>query len=476
MKNLLYSILGCFLISSFVASCTAWLPSKNIPLKEPPATYTHANDTANSAHFKWSNYFSDSNLDSLITLALENNLDLLMALQRMEAVKATIGSAKGNLFPNLNLNTTYLQRKFGYYTMDDAGNRTTEILPGQMVPTNLPDYYLGLQTNWEIDIWSKLRNKKRAAVARYLATEEGKNLVITNLIATVANTYYELIALDRKLEIIRETIKIQEQAFELISIQKKAAMASELAVKQFEAQLLNSKAMEFETLQYIIIAENRINLLLNRYPQNIIRSNNEFTDPILFPLKTGSPFELLQNRPDIRQSEYELTASKADVKAAKAAFYPSFNIAGAWGYEGFRADLLFTSPQSIAYSFAGSLVAPLLNRSAIKAQFKEASAAQQEALYNYQKNITTAYTEVFNELANISNLEKTNEIKSQEVSALKEALEASAELFKTGNATYIEVLLTQQNVLKSKLELIDSRLKQFNAYVNIYKALGGGWQ
>ena len=209
-----------------------------------PVSFSDVKDTANSASIDWKLYFTDPNLIELIDMALKNNLDLHIALQKMEASKAYVRSSKGALFPNVNANINYLGRRFGYYTMDDAGNRTTEIEPGKIIPTYLPDYYMGLQASWEIDLWGKLRNKKRAALARYLSSVEGKNLVTTNLIAEVANAYYELLALDNELEIIRESIKIQQSAFDLVSVQKEAGVANELEVKQFEAQLNNSKALE----------------------------------------------------------------------------------------------------------------------------------------------------------------------------------------------------------------------------------------
>jgi multidrug efflux system outer membrane protein len=454
-------------------SCKTTKPLENNAIKNMPLSFSDVKDTANSASIDWKLYFTDPNLIELIDMALKNNLDLHIALQKMEASKAYVRSSKGALFPSVNANVNYLGRRFGYYTMDDAGNRTTEIEPGKIIPTYLPDYYMGLQASWEIDLWGKLRNKKRAALARYLSSVEGKNLVTTNLIAEIANAYYELLALDNELEIIRESIKIQQNAFYLVSVQKEAGVANELEVKQFEAQLNNSKALEYETLQSITEVETQINYLLNRYPQTIKREKTDFSKPLSIVPNTGIPSDLLKNRPDLRQAEYDLMASKADLKAAKAAFYPSLNITGMLGFQGYKAVLL---PQSLAYTAAGGLIAPLLNRNAIKAEFKSANAAQQEALFNYQKVILNGYIEVSNELAKVRNLEKIHEFKSYQVTALSQAIDASSLLFKTGRADYIEVLLVQQNSLDSKIELIGVKQRQYSALVNIYKALGGGWK
>jgi NodT family efflux transporter outer membrane factor (OMF) lipoprotein len=444
--------------------------------KKIPISFEETKDSSNSADIKWKDFFADKDLIILIDTALKNNFDVLMTLQKIEMARNDLRLTKGAMLPTVNSNFAYLQRKFGYYTMDDAGNRTTEITPGQIIPTNLPDYFVGIQTNWEIDIWGKLRNKKKAAFSRYLSSVEGTHLVLTNLVSEIANAYYELITLDNELDIIRETIKLQQDALEIIKVQKETGVANELAVKQFEAQVLNSQGLEFETLQQITENENKMNFLLGRFPQPIVREKFNFTTPIPTQIKAGIPSQLLKNRPDIKQAEFELLATKFDVKAAKAAFYPSFNITGSLGFQGFNTAFLFASPKSLAYNLLGSLATPLLNRSAIKAQFNNAKANQLEAMYNYQKTILNGYVEVSNEISNIKNLEQIHDRKTKEVNALSQSIDISNDLFKSGRATYFEVLMIQSRSLQSKLELVHTKKRQYNATVNIYKALGGGWR
>jgi len=477
MKNNNYKIIFSVLILCFaLISCKISKPLENNTVKNMPQSFAASKDSSNSADIKWKGYFNDANLIELIDISLKNNMDMLIALQRIEAAGAVLLLRKGAMLPNLNFGVSAAQRRFGLYTMDGAGNISTQITPGQIVPINLPDYFIGLQTSWEIDVWGKLRNKKKAAIARYLSSVEGKNAVVTNLIADLANSYYELLALDNELDIIRETIKLQENALELISIQKQAGVANELAVQQFQAQVFNSKTMEFEVQQKITEGENKINVLMGRYPQAITRNKSELNKALPFNPSIGIPTHLLKNRPDIKKAEFELIASSADVKSAKAAFYPSLNINGSLGFQAFKTGLLFTNPQSLAYSLLGNLMAPLINRSAIKAEFKTANALQQEALYNYQKTILNGYVEVYNEVARINNLEKIVDFKTQQANALSQSIETSSDLFKTGRATYVEVLMTQQGSLQSKLEVIDAKKRQYHAIVDIYKALGGGWK
>jgi multidrug efflux system outer membrane protein len=469
------SILG-LLVSLVYTGCKTPQTIVNSDRKLMPKSFTETKDSINSADIKWKDFFADKNLNTLIDTALSNNFDVLMTLQKIEIARNDLRLSKGAMLPTISSNFAYLQRKFGYYTMDDAGNRTTEITPGQMVPTNLPDYFIGLQTTWEVDIWGKLRNKKKAAFSRYISSLEGTNLVLTNLVSEIATNYYELIALDNELDIIRETIKLQQDALEIIKVQKEAGAANELAVKQFEAEVLNSQGLEFETLQQIAENENKTNFLLGRFPQSIIRDKANFTSPISTQIKVGIPSQLLKNRPDIKQAEFELLATKFDVRTAKAAFYPSFNITGLLGFQAFNTAFLFTSPQSLAYSLLGGLATPLLNRSAIKVQFNNAKANQIEAMLNYQKSILNGYVEVSNEVSNIKNLEQIHERKTKEVEALTQSIGISNELFKSGRATYFEVLMIQSRSLQAKLELVNTKKRQHKATVNIYKALGGGWK
>lgn len=471
-----FTSIGSLSICLFYTSCKSLAPVPAMDVKPMPATYTNGTDTSNSAEIKWKDFFSDKNLISLIDTALKNNVDVLITLQEIEVARNNVNFRKGLLFPTITGGGAYGVEKVGRYTSQGAGDASAEMTPGEPVPELLPDYFLGLKTSWEVDVWGKLRNSRKASLAKYLSTIEGRNFVITNLVAEVANSYYELLSLDNQLDIIRETIKLQKDGLEIVKIQKQASIVTELAVKQFEAQVLHSQSMEFDMLQKITETENKINFLLARYPQPINRDKTLFTGPIPMQLKAGIPSQLLKNRPDIKQAELELIATKCDVKAARAEFYPSLSITGLLGFQAFKSSYLFTTPQSLAYSLIGDLAAPLINRSAIKAEFNKAKAYQIEAMYDYQKTIIGAYVEVSNELSNINNLEKSYNLKSQQVETLTASIDISNDLFKSARANYLEVLTTQREALESKLELVETKKQQYNSVLNMYKALGGGWR
>lgn len=471
-----YTRIGLLGICLAAASCKVPAivsPSEN---RSVPPAYTNSSDTSNTAEIQWRSFFTDKNLISLIDTALHNNQELSITLQEIEIAKNDIRLRQGAILPSVGVKGGIGVEKVGRYTSQGAGDASTEIKPGKEMPDPLMDYTVAAYANWEVDIWKKLRNAKKAAVTRYLSTIEGRNFVLTNLIGEVASSYYELRALDNQLEIVKQNIEIQKNGLEVVKIQKEAARATELAVQKFQAEVLKSQSLEFGIQQQIKETENRINFLLGRYPQEIVRDKGTFTDVPPTAISSGIPSQLLANRPDIRQAELELAAAKLDVKVARAEFYPSLGISAAFGLQAFNPSYLVKLPQSLLYSLAGDLAGPLINRNAIKAEFSNANARQLQAMYNYERTILNAYLEVSNQLSNISNLEKSYDLKSKQVDALTKSIDISNDLFKNARADYLEVLMTQRDALEAKLELIETKQQQLNAVVNVYKGLGGGWK
>lgn len=467
------------ILSSLVvifSGCTGLKTDLAILENDIPTGFQNKEDTTNIADIQWRDYFVDPLLEKLIDTAIGNNIDLQMALQRIEISRSSVRAATGALMPTMGLGVGTAIRRYGLYTMDGAGNSTTDITPGQTVPTNLPDLFVGLQSSWEVDIWGKLQNQRSSAMANFLASIEGTSFVVSNLVADVAIYYNELRALDNELDIIRQTLHTQYESLEVILVQKEAGRATELAVELFKAQVLNTRILEKEVLQQITVTENHINFLLGRYPQPIERTKGGYFAAIPHEITAGVPSQLLANRPDVREAEFQVEASKFDLKVAKAAFFPSFHITASFGFQAFNPDFLFVAPASIAYTAVGTLVAPLINRNALEAQFHNAEAHQLTAMYHYQKSILNAYVEVANELSNINNLQKINTLKKQQNEVLQQSVETSHLLYRYGRASYLEVLIAQRNALQSNLELISFAKQLRIAVVKIYKALGGGWK
>ncbi len=425
-------------------------------------------------------FFKDATLIALIDSTINNNFDLQIALQRIEMARAGVRFTKGLGKPDLAGNFAVGQRKFGKYTIDGVGNYdtnfSTNISEEQKIPKPIvPDFYLGVQSSWEVDIWGKLKSQKASAVAKLLASESGKNLVVSELVSQVAFAYSDLLILDNEIEFLEENIVLQERAVELTRVLKQAGQSNQLAVDLLNAQLLSSKAFKIDVKQEIIDIESRINFLMGRYPQPITRPKVIWANVIPPKLMAGVPSELLENRPDIKQAEYELLATNANLFAAKAAFYPSLNITGAIGLQAFKA-LLFLNPSSLAMNTFGGLTAPLLNRRQIIADLMASKADQKMAYTNYQKTIVNSFTEVYNQLNLIQNTNDMYDLKAQEVDVLRQSINNSSELFRSGRATYIEVIMAQKNALESQIELINLKKRQYGAVIGLYKSLGGGWR
>ncbi|MEZ4969586.1 MAG: TolC family protein [Flavobacteriaceae bacterium] len=462
-----------------VVAMYSCVPSKML-LEEntevPDRYQNQLEDSLNSAGVHWKDFFSDSQLNALIDSALIKNQELNIMLQQVEMAKNEIRARKGEYLPSVNIQVGAEVEKVGAYTRNGAVEEHLDIREGKEFPEPLPNFMVGTYASWELDVWKKLRNAKKAAIFEYLSSVEGKNFMVTNLVSEVTASYYELVALDSQLAIIEENLAIQTNALAIVKLQKTAARATELAVKRFEAEVLKNQSQKYDIQQQITETENRINFLIGRSPQPILRNSKGFIDKEVAVVHPGIPSQLLQNRPDIRQAEYELAAAKLDIKVAKANFYPSLGIKAGIGLEAFKPQFLTSTPQSLLYNAVGDIVAPLINRNAIKVVYSNANARQIQAVYEYEKAILNGYIEVANQLSNIDNLNRSYALKVGQVKALTESIDISIRLFQSARADYMEVLLTQRDALESSEELVETKKDQMLAMVGIYRALGGGWE
>ncbi|KYP15332.1 efflux transporter outer membrane subunit [Flavihumibacter sp. CACIAM 22H1] len=465
------------LTTLLLASCKLpVLVNREVNTSVPEAYTNTTTDSTNSASVNWRTIFNDPSLIALIDTALSHNQELNILLQEIEISRNEIRARKGEYLPFVGVKAGAGVDKVPRYTNIGALEATTEIKPGKEMPEPLGDFGIGLYASWEVDIWHKLRNATKAANLRYLSTVEGRNFMVTNLVAEIAASYYELLALDKQLEILQQNIAIQKNALELVKVQKEATKVTELAVRRFDAQLANTRSMEFNIHQQITETENRINFLLGRFPQPVPRNNGDFEQSLLPALQTGLPTQLLFNRPDIRQSELELAAAKLDVSVARAQFYPSLGIRSALGLGAFNPGYLLKAPESMLFSLAGDLAAPLINRNALKASYLNANAKQLQTVYEYEQKLLSAFLETKNQVSNINNLENSYLQKKQQVEDLVMSVDISNRLFNAARADYTEVLFTQREALEARVELVETKLKQWQASINLYHALGGGWR
>lgn len=477
IKNLRYFSIAALLS---LAGCQLnYQPLQKPPARPTPALFAGATDSVSIAQQTWSTFFDDPFLVRLIDTALANSLDVRIAAQRIEQARAAYAYSQGYLMPQVNLAASAGVDRYGQYTMSGVGNYDTNLSDNvhgsQLAPNPTPDFFLGARSTWEIDLWGKLHNRRKAAYLRLLASQEGRHLVITSLVAEIARYYYALLALDGEQEIIQKNIELQQNAVELVRVQKLAGRVTELAVQQFTAQLLNTRSRQRRIQQQIIDTENQLNKLLGRFPQPISRGKSLQEWELPGQVLAGLPEQMLSRRPDIRQAELELQAANVDIDVARAAFLPSLNLSAYVGVNAFRASVLL-DPASLAAGILGGLTAPVFNRRFLKADYSQSVAQSREAFYRYRQTVQTGFSEVVTNLRGVENYRAVADLQAQEVDVLEQAVATSNDLFAGGYASYLEVITAQRSVLEAELALINTKQAQFLALTELYRALGGGWQ
>ncbi len=427
-----------------------------------------------AASISWRQFFSDPDLVSLIETALGKNQEFNIAIQDIQIAANEVKERQSEYLPKVGLG-------FGGSYIRPSEN-TPEGVLDTIVERDFyryPDFNLNLgpALSWEVDIWKRLRNAKEAARLRMVAQYEVRNFLISRLVTEIARSYYELMALDTSLKILDANISIQEAAFLKMQALKQYAKTNQLAVNRFEAQLNKTRSQRAATSQRVVEKENRLKFLTGRYDEGpIIRNSDQFMTLPVNELQTGVPAELLENRADIRQAAAAIKAAKLNLKSVKAQLYPNLTIRAGTGFSGFSPALLFRAPQSLFYNAIGDFMVPLINRRAIIARIQTADALQTQAVLTYEQTLLKAYTDVLIQESNIRKMQQAFDTKKREVVLLEESIGTANMLFKYAKATYIEVLLTQEEKLNAEKELVEVKMNLVGSRVDLYRALGGGWR
>jgi multidrug efflux system outer membrane protein len=469
------SLISLLLVSSAWIGCKIPKTMVQPTVKSLPDQFPYSSNSDTALNLNWRAWFVNPELNALIDTAIHNNLELLSTYQEVVIAQSEVKEKKGEYLPFVGWKLGVGTEKRSENTLLGKLERTSDIKHGKENPDPLSDFMGGLNFNWELDIWKKLRNAKQAAQWRYLSTQEGLNFLKTQLVAEVATKYAQLKANYQRLNVLEQNIQIQTNVLEIVKMQKQAAKANELMVKKFEAALNKSLASKYEIQQEITETENEINQIVGTYSTSIAFCKTELLND-LYNNTLGLPVQLLENRPDIKKAAYLLEAAKLDVKVAKANFYPSIGISSYFGLQSFNPSYIMKLPESLIFGLAGDLVAPLVNKNAIKAKYNAANAIQLQALYTYQQCLIDAYVDVANQLAKIDNLNHNLKYKQNEAKSLADAIDISNDLYKAAKADYMEVLMTQRDALETNLELIQLQQEKSIAQIKLYKALGGGWQ
>jgi len=418
-------------------------------------------DTANLASKPWRELFTEPYLQQLINEGLGNNPDLLIAIQRVHEAEAYFSQSKVALLPGINAKAS------------DNYTRNPELIYPDG-PREVNTYQLGLEASWEIDLWGKLRSSKRAAYANLLSGDAGKKGVQTRLISAIAATYYSLVGLDAKLVITKETVKNNIDLFETIKILKESGKVTGAAVVQSEANRYATEVTIPDLEQQIRETENQLCLLLGRTPGPIERGKIE--EQTLSPvLATGIPAQLLDNRPDVMQAEFDVMSAFEMTNNAHASFYPALTLTASAGFA--ATDLRnLIDPKSFAANVIGGLAQPLLNKRLNITRLRVAQAQQEEALISFRNALLTAGQEVHNALGSYESSVRKMALRKLQLEALVKSVDFTQQLLTYGSANYTEVLNAQTSLLSAQLNSVNDQLQQLNAVISLYRALGGGWK
>jgi NodT family efflux transporter outer membrane factor (OMF) lipoprotein len=470
------------------------LPSCGMPLLRQPASAPPLPETlrgetnpTSSAQVPVEEFFDDPLLDGLIKDALVGNQELRILTEDIAIAGNEVWGRTGSYLPRVELGASAGLEKLSRFTPLGVAEEQLQYLPGKNFPDPPGNFLVAANISWQVDIWRQLRNARDSAKIRYFATGEGRNYAVTRLVADIAENYYRLMALDARLVNINRIIALQEQSLVVAMRRKNAGRGTDLPVQRFQAEVRKNQSERSIVNQSIIELENRINFLLGRFPQPVQRRNADFIDLNLHALSLGLPWELLQNRPDIRQAERELAAAGLDVKVARANFLPRVGLAGPMGpggpyspvgWQAFNPRYLFFTPDAFIASLAGDLVAPVINKRAIQAEYQNANARQLQSVYNYQRVIINAANEVITLAARVENYRQSIEIRKQQVESLESAVMAATNLYQLPRVElpidYLDVLTAQNELFVAIQDLIEVKGEQLAAIVNTYQALGGG--
>jgi len=468
------------IVCSFLVVLPSCIPNLRKPLPAPPLPedFNGAISPENSAQVGLEEFYHDLTLIGLIDQALAGSQELRILNEDVQIASNEVLARRGAYLPFVTAGGGASLNKISSYTPEGAGIRDDVFRPGQLLPNPLPNFLLGPSLFWQIDIWRQLRNARDAAIQRFFAANEARNYFVTRLVAEIAENYYTLMGLDKRLENLDRIIELQERSLEIAQANKEAARSSELPVQRFLGEIRRNQSEKLIVRQDIIQVENRINFVLGRFPQPVPRDSTGFLDLNINALSVGVPSQLLLNRPDIRQAERELAAAGLDVKVARANFFPVVTITGGLGYEAFNMRYLFITPEALIGNIAAGAVGPLINFKAIRAQYLTANARQLQAVYNYQRVVIDAFTQVVTRLAKVQNYSNSVEIKKQQVQALESAVAVATNIFQLPRnefaIDYLDVLTAQNELFVAIRDLILTKREQLSAIVNTYQALGGG--
>jgi len=436
-------------------------------------------DTTSLGDLHWRDFFMDTALQQLIDTALVYNYDMQKALKNIQIADQQVMRAKAQFLPEINADLATINQQFrskNFYSSPTAKYYTET---GKTPPENMylynPQYYSSVSLSWELDIWGKIKRQNESTLAQYLQTHEARKLLQTQLVASLAEGYYNLLMLDAQLEVARRNLRLSDSTLRIVKLQRDAGQVTSLAIQQTESQSLAAKSLIPQIERKVAIQENNLQILAGQLPDSIQRGldlNHLMEDSI----SAGVPLYVVNNRPDVRAAELALRAANADVGVAQAYRYPNITIDATGGVNSMLAKNWVSIPGSLFGGLIGSITQPVFNRRKLKTSIEIAKIEREKAELDFQESVLRAINEVTNTLVSLRKLREEDIIAEKRVEVAKLGVKQADLLFKAGHATYLEVINAQQNAIDSELELVSLQQQLLLARVELYRSLGGGWQ
>lgn len=445
------------------------------PEIEIPETFRDfkQNDSISMAMMPWEELFEDPILRGHIDESLKNNYDMRLALQDILRAQAQYRQGKAGYLPTFSIDASATSSEFSGNGIQGQqfGNAGGGNLGGGS--SRIEQYSLTGTLNWELDIWGGITSNQRATAAAYLATEAGQRVVRTSLIANIGTLYYELIALDEQLYIAQQTVEARMNSFEITKKLKKAGREREVAVQQAGSQLKSAELLALQVELDIKTTENAFSILLGKAPEVINRGDFRNRPPNM-STTIGLPSAILRNRPDVLQAEFNLMNAFELTNVAKTEFYPKLTLGGSAGFNSLEASNWISSASFFNDLVAG-LTQPLLNNRQIKTAYEVAQIDQKSALLEFERTLLISYQEVADAFLTYNSITEQYDATEEQVEFLNNARDYSLQLYQNGFTDYLDVLIAETNQLDAKIALVNARLSKISATIELYRALGGGW-
>lgn len=471
MKKIIYYILILIVFSACQIGKEYTRPEIVMP-KEYRGTGTIMQQNNDSTLLPWRSFFTDPALQNIIDNILQRNYDMVIALKNIEINDEYLKESKVSWLPSVSAG---IGTSRNYYS-DNSLNGANGFNLGNTLGTNsrIEDYTLNTGISWEIDIWGKVKNQKKAALNEWLQSLEARKALQTRLIASAATTYYTLLMLDEQLAIARKNLALSANTVKLIKVQFENGAATALALQQAEVQYKSTQAIIPDLEQERFIQENALNVLMGNEPDKIAIPESKANFTVPQQLNSGVPASLMSNRPDVRQKEFELRVASARIGVAQAGLYPALNITAAGGLNSFQSSNWLNIPGSLFGILAGGLTEPVFNKRKLRTAFNVSKITYEQKAEEFRKTVLQATKEVSDAMFKTEKLKEKIAIETSKNELLQTAVNNADLLFTNGQANYLEVILVEQNLIENELKLSDLKRQQALAYIEFYRALGGG--